>query len=183
MISVDGLIPANQVNCCQHFILSRECSFCSVLDAFCAPAGRLYLSFINRIAHGRWPIFKSINFHSKWLSPIHTSTMHWMSVAKDNSPTANVSINPRKMRFPLILVCFVYCSVALIVSTNVSIGQPLSKQRNENTDIEAIVSSLDKKPNLILSQKIKTDKKSFFGLILIPCEWCVVEAKRRARKN
>lgn len=93
-----------------------------------------------------------------------------MSVAKDNSPTANVSINPRKMRVLLLLVCCVYCSVTLIVSTNVSIDQPFSKQHNANKDIEAFVSSLDKKPNLILSQKIKADKKSFFGLILIPCE-------------
>lgn len=81
------------------------------------------------------------------------------------------------MRFLLILVCCVYCSVTLILTANVSIDQPLPKQRYENKDIEAFVSSLDKKPNLILSQRIKADKKSFFGLILIPCEYCVVEAK------
>lgn len=93
------------------------------------------------------------------------------TVANDDSQTANVSINSRKMRFVLILVYCVCCTVALITSTNASTGQLLPKQNDENRNIEAIVKSLDKKSNLLLSQTIKADKKSFFGLILIPCEY------------
>lgn len=76
----------------------------------------------------------------------------------------------RNMRFLLILVGFVSCLVTVILTLNVPADQPLPKQNGENMEIEAFVNSMDKKPNLILTQAIKSDKKRFFGLLLIPCE-------------
>lgn len=71
----------------------------------------------------------------------------------------------------MILVCCVYCSVTLILSTNAATSDELlPKQNVDDKNIETFVKSLDKKPNLILSQILKEDTKSFFGLILIPCE-------------
>lgn len=76
------------------------------------------------------------------------------------------------MKFQLAFVFCVSCSVTLILSTNVPSNSPvpLSYKNVENADIEAFVQSLDKKPNLLLTQTISADKKSFFGLILIPCK-------------
>lgn len=73
------------------------------------------------------------------------------------------------MRFLLILLWF--GSITLIFSLDVSPDQPLMPQNDEDKEIEAFVKSMDKKPNLLLSQTIKADKKSFFGLILIPCKY------------
>lgn len=87
------------------------------------------------------------------------------------------------MRFLLILVLCISCSVTLILSAPISLDPPLPKQDDEIKDIEAFVMSLDKKPNLLLSQTIKTDKKSFFGIILIPCKCCLWTENTFRAKN
>lgn len=74
------------------------------------------------------------------------------------------------MRFLLISVGFVSCLVTVILTMNIPADQPLPKQKGENTEAEAFVNSMDKKPNLILTHAIKSDKKKFIGLLLIPCE-------------
>lgn len=75
------------------------------------------------------------------------------------------------MKTFLLLLWCVCCSVTFILSTSVSPDQSPPRQNDESDGIDAFVKSLDQKPNLLLSQTIKADKKSFFGLILIPCEY------------